>query len=58
MKKVYLLILLVAFSVSNAMAAIQLMEPVITDNYIEFVGVNNEGNYRFILNFHSSCSKI
>ena len=37
MKKVYLLILLVAFSVSNAMAAIQLMEPVITDNYIEFV---------------------
>ena len=50
MKKVYLLILLVAFSVSNAMAAIQLMEPVITDNYIEFVGVNNEGNYRFILN--------
>lgn len=50
MKKPYLLILLVVFSVSNAMAAIQLMEPVITDNYIEFVGVNNDGNYRFILN--------
>ena len=50
MKKPYLLILLVVFSVSNAMATIQLMEPVITDNYIEFVGVNNDGNYRFILN--------
>lgn len=50
MKKPYLLILLVVFSVTNAMAAIQLMEPVITDNYIEFVGVNNDGNYRFILN--------
>lgn len=29
---------------------IQLLEPVITDNFIEFVGVNNFGNYKFTLN--------
>ena len=29
---------------------IELLEPVITNNYIEFVGVNASGNYKFTLN--------
>lgn len=29
---------------------IQLLEPVITENYLEFVGVNVEGNYKYTLN--------
>ena len=29
---------------------IELLDPVITDNYIEFVGVNEIGNYKFTLN--------
>ena len=28
---------------------IELLEPVITDNYIKFVGLNNNGNYKFTL---------
>ena len=28
---------------------IELLEPVITDNYIQFVGINNTGNYKFTL---------
>lgn len=28
---------------------IELLEPVITDNYIKFEGIKNDGNYRFIL---------
>ncbi len=29
---------------------IELLDPVITDNYIEFVGINESGNYKFTLN--------
>ena len=28
---------------------IELLDPVITDNYIQFVGINNTGNYKFTL---------
>ena len=35
---------------NNAGGGIELLEPVITDNYIEFVGVKASGNYKFTLN--------
>ena len=38
------------YTVPNPNGGIELLEPVITDNYIEFVGVNNTGNYKFTLN--------
>lgn len=38
------------YTVPSSGGNIELLEPVITDNYIEFVGVNASGNYKFTLN--------
>lgn len=38
------------YTVAGGDGNIQLLEPVVTNNYIEFVGVNANGNYKFTLN--------
>lgn len=38
------------YTVADGDGNIQLLEPVVTNNYIEFVGVNANGNYKFTLN--------
>ncbi|MBP5687412.1 MAG: starch-binding protein [Muribaculaceae bacterium] len=38
------------YTVPGGGGNIELLEPVITDNYIEFVGVKASGNYKFTLN--------
>ncbi len=37
------------YTVPGGGGNIELLEPVITDNYIKFVGINNNGNYKFTL---------